>query len=213
MGTGVLTGTLRQATGKGEAKRLRRSGQVPGIVYGAGRSPVPVAVNGRELERLLQAGGAHSLIELQLGDGAGREQVLIKDVQRDPVMGTLLHVDFHAVALDREIHVTVPVEPIGHPQDDGIVNLLLRELDIECLPANIPESIQVYVSGLAVGAAVAVKDLALPAGVRVRHDPEEVVLNVIRSRAAAVAEAEAAPEEAAPAEGAEEAGAGHGEEE
>lgn len=208
MGTGVLTGTVRQA-GKGEAKRLRRSGQVPGIVYGAGRTPVPVAVNGRELERLLQAGGAHSLIELQLADGAGREQVLIKDVQRHPVTGAIQHVDFHAVALDQELQVTVPVEPIGHPKEDGIVNLVLRELDIECLPANIPESVQVDVSGLDVGAAVLVKDLAVPAGVRVRHDPEEVVLNVIRARAEAVPEAEAAPEEAAPAE----AGAGRGEEE
>ena len=212
MSEAVLTGQFRQVTGKGSARRLRRAGQVPGVLYGAGQESTPVAVDARQLERLAQGAGAHGLVELHLQDGdrAIQRKVLIKELQRHPVSGDIVHVDFHAVALDQELETTVPVEAVGSPAD-GLVNLLRRELTVACLPADIPEVISVDVSGLEVGATVTVQDLKLPAGVRVRHDPEDVVLTIISARTEAP-EAEA-PAGETPAEGEADAGGGEGKEE
>lgn len=199
----VLSGQLRQATGKSSAQKVRRAGQVPGVLYGTGREPTPVAVDARQLERLVQGAGAHGLIDLQLDNGgrAARHKVLIKDLQRDPVYGAVQHVDFHAVALDQELETTVAVEPVGSPPE-GLVNVVLRELAIACLPAQIPESIPVDVSGLEVGTNVTVQDLAVPAGVTVRHEPEELVLTITRARVEAAPEAEEPAAEEAAEEGA-----------
>ncbi len=199
METQALPVTVRPASGTRSARQVRRGGQVPGILYGPGRSPVPVAVDARELERILQGAGAHVLVELVLNeDGSVRQPVLIKDVHRHPVSGVVRHVDFHAVALDREIETTVPIEAAGSPQGDGIVNLVLREVAVACLPAAIPDRLQVDVSGLSPGDAVAVRDVPVPPGVRIRHDADDVVLTIARprvDRAAAAGEDAAMPQE------------------
>jgi len=202
MSEAVLAAQRRSETGKQSARSLRRAGRVPGVLYGGGQGPTPVAVDARQLERLVQGAGAHGLIELQLdnGNGPARHQVLIKELQRDPVYGTIQHVDFQAVAMDQELETTVPVEPVGSPED-GVVNVVLWELNIACLPKDIPEHIPVDVSGLEVGATVTVQDLAFPPGVRVRHEPDEVVLTITRARATEALEAEA--EEGAEGEAAE----------
>jgi len=210
MSEAVLTGQYRQVTGKGSARRLRRAGQVPGVLYGAGQESTPVAVDARQLERLAHGAGVHGLVELQLQDGdrAAQRKVLIKELQRDPVTGAIVHVDLHAVALDQELETTVPVEAVGSPAD-GVVNLLRRELTVSCLPADIPEVISVDVSGLEVGAQVTVQDLTVPPGVRVRHDPDDVVLTIIPTRTEAAPEAEApAGEAGGEGESSGEAGAG-----
>lgn len=195
-----LSAEARMETGKGVARKLRRSGRVPGVVYGADRGAVAVSINERDLFRTVQEAGTHSLVDLHIsgGDNGGRHKVLIKDLQVDPVRGEFVHVDFHAVALDQEMQTTVPLDVQGEEQrtDDGVVNVALRELNISCLPTAIPESIAVDVSGLEVGDVVTVADLSAPDGVTIMNDPEEAVLSIMRARV----EEEATDEEAADGE-------------
>lgn len=192
---------VREALGKGAARRLRRSGLVPGVVYGTGPQAIHVAVPERELFRTLQIAGTHSLVDLHIAGGGngGRHKVLIKEVQQDPMRDEFVHVDFHAVALDQEIQTTVPVALEGEDAraDDGIVQLVLREIQISCLPTDIPEAITVDVSGLAVGDVVTVGQLTPPPGVAILTDPEETVVTVSVPR---LAEEEPAGEEAGEAD-------------
>jgi len=190
-----LTAEAREDTGKGSARRLRRSGRVPGVVYGVGQDTIAVSVAERELFRAFQQAGTHSLVDLHIagGDNGGRHKVLIKEVQRDPVRDEFVHVDFHAVALDQEMQTAVPVDVQGEEArtDNGVVQLVLREVNISCLPTDIPEAIPVDVSGLAIGDVVTVAQLAAPKGVTILNDPEETVVTVTPPR---VEEADAAEE-------------------
>lgn len=207
-----LTAEARVETGKGVARKLRRSGRVPGVVYGTGHEAIAVSVNERDLFRTVQQAGTHSLVDLHIegGDNGGRHKVLIKDLQVNPVRGEYVHVDFHAVALDQEMQTTVPLEVQGEEQrtDDGVVNVVLREVNISCLPTAIPEVISVDVSGLEVGDVLTVADLSAPDGVTILNDPEEAVISVTRARVEEEAlDEEAADEEAGgetPADGDEE---------
>lgn len=198
-----LTAEAREDTGKGSARRLRRSGRVPGVVYGVGQDTIAVSVAERELFRAFQQAGTHSLVDLHIagGDNGGRHKVLIKEVQRDPVRDEFVHVDFHAVALDQEMQTAVPVDVQGEEArtDNGVVQLVLREVNISCLPTDIPEAIPVDVSGLAIGDVVTVAQLAAPKGVTILNDPEETVVTVTPPR---VEEADAAEEGEAADEGA-----------
>lgn len=197
----TLMAQAREATGKGVARKLRRDGRVPGVIYGGNREPMIVSVNERELFRTYQAAGSHSLIDLQVegGDNGGRHKVLIKDVQIDPVRGEYVHVDFHAVALDEEMQTTVPVEMEGEERrtDDGVVQLVLRELNVSCLPTDIPEAIVVDVAELAIGDVVTVADLTAPKGVTILNDAEEAVVSVTPPQAEAPADEAAEGEEEA----------------
>lgn len=207
MSESTLIVEAREGTGKGVARKLRRDGRIPGVIYGGDREPMAVSVNERDLFRTYQAAGTHSLVDLQIdgGDNGGRHKVLIKDVQIHPVRGEFVHVDFHAVALDQEMQTTVPVEVQGEERrtDDGVVQLVLREINISCLPTDIPESIAVDVSEMAIGDVLTVEQLTVPEGVTILNDPEEAVVSVTPPQAEEAAD-EAADGEAA--EGGEEAG-------
>jgi large subunit ribosomal protein L25 len=221
MAQNLLQAEPREARGKGVARKLRQAGRIPAVLYGRGKPAMSLVLDPRALEQLLQRSdaGINTLIDLKVaGAGAGEERVvLVKELQRDPVVGSPLHVDLYQVDLSATVEVEVPIQLVGKAVGvelhDGVLDHSLRALEIECLPRAIPESIQVDVSGLDVGDSLHVRDLALPGGVTLRSDPDLGVASVV---AAKVAEeevaAEAAPVEgeepvAAPAEGAPEAAA------
>ena len=163
----LLEATVRTTIGKNEARRTRREGKVPAVVYGAAseggsRDAVSIAVEPKALLKILHSeGGANTLISLKL-DGQDTK-VLVKDFQLDPITHHLLHADFFRVAMDRAIEVTVPVlikgEPKGAKLQGGLLEFIRREVVIECLPADIPEHIDVDVTDLMVGQGVRVRDV------------------------------------------------------
>jgi large subunit ribosomal protein L25 len=201
MATVDLRGEVRTAVGTMEAKRLRRAGRIPGIVYGGPRDPIPVVVNPQELLSALGA-GENVLINLSLGgrDGTHTCMVILKDLQRDPVKGGPLHADFLEISMERKIRVEVPLvlsgDSLGVKSKGGILERPLRQLFVECLPLNIPERIAVDVSALDIGDAIHVRDLIVGEGIRILEDAGRVVASVV----APAAEEVAAPVEEKPAE-------------
>ena len=190
----------RTDSGKGAARRLRREGKVPAVVYGRKTGNVYLAVDASAAQSPPGWRGATALVDLII-DGNQTQTALIREVQRQPDRDDVLHVDFHAVEMDQEVEVQVPVVLVGEDQresDGGIVTQLLRELAVTCLPADIPERIEADVSGLRVGDSLLVSDLVVPPGVTVNTPAEEVVVSVVASKAVAAEaeEAEAAGEEA-----------------
>ena len=159
-----LIATKRETRGKNEARRLRASGHVPAVVYGGAiEEAVPVSVDPKTLLRILHSdSGVNTLIDLEL-EGSDSTQVLVKDFQLDPVSSELLHVDFYRLAMDKAITVNVPVtlvgEAIGVKQEGGLVDFVTREIQVECLPVEIPEHIEVDVQGLSIGDGVRLRDV------------------------------------------------------
>ncbi len=201
MATVDLKGELRSVIGKEAAKRLRRQQRVPAVVYGGARGPVPVTINPAELLKALEA-GENVLINLALGgDGGQTSLVILKELQRDPAKGRVLHADFQEVSVDRKIRVEVPLvmtgTPIGVKEKGGILEYTLRQLLVECLPLSIPERISIDVSGLDIGDSLHVSDITVAEGVRILDEAGRVVVSVT----APAAEEVAAPtEEEKPAE-------------
>jgi large subunit ribosomal protein L25 len=206
----ILEATARETFGKNEARRTRRQGLVPAVVYGATseggtKTATAIAVTPKALLKILHSeSGANTLISLKLA-GAGDARVLVKEYQLDPVTHQLLHADFYRVAMDRAIRVTIPItvkgEPKGVKQQGGVLEFIRREIEIECLPADIPEQIEVDVSDLALHQGVRVRDIALDPKLKPVSDADLMLVHVIMPKAeevAAPAEAAAAP--VAPAE-------------
>jgi large subunit ribosomal protein L25 len=196
----VVSAQRRSDGGKNKNRRLRALGQIPGVVYGAAKESVAVAVSPREIAAILRsASGENTLFDLDLE--GGRRKVLIKDYQVEPIKGHLLHADFYEVALDKILQVTVHVElqgvPVGVKVQGGVLDFITRELEVECLPGDIPEKIVVDVSELEMGKHLRVSDLQVPAKVTMLTEPDIVVAHVVAPRAEeapAVVEAAAAPE-------------------
>lgn len=188
----TLPAEIRTRLGKGGARQLRRAGKIPAILYGSAEPPVPIAVEkGRVLE-IFRKYGHTSIFSLAL-DGR-TVPVIIKDWQLDPVTGVLLHVDFLRVDLTKPTRVKVPVEVVGEAigvRHGGLLDVATHEVEIECLPTEIPPRLQVDVSALEIGDHIAVKDLQLGDRVRVLDDPERVIVSVLAPRVAE--EAVAAP--------------------
>ena len=208
----ILEATARDSFGKNEARRTRRSGRVPAVVYGASgeggsRDATPIAVDPRALLKILHSeSGANTLISLKLG-GTGDARVLIKEYQLDPVTHAVLHADFYRVRMDRTIHVTIPVtvkgEPKGVKQQGGILEFIRREIEVECLPADIPEHVEIDVSELMLHQGVRVRDIAVDARWKSVSDPDMMLVHVILPKAeevVATPEATAAAATATPAE-------------
>jgi len=170
----------REATGKGAARSLRRKGELPAVIYRAGISE-PIKVPGKEFLKLLKkTRGENILVNLQFPEGS--KLAVIKDYQLDPVTGELLHTDFQEVLLTEKIRVTVKVITTGVPkgvkEQGGILQHILREIEIEALPDKIPGHIEVDVSGLSVGQSIHVSDLKLEEGIKVLTEPTEVIVTV-----------------------------------
>ena len=205
----ILEALARDSFGKNEARRTRRGGHIPAVVYGrsgdGGSQALPIAVDPRALLRIMHSeSGANTLISLKL-PGAGDARVLVKEYQLDPITHHLLHADFYRVAMDRAIEVTIPVivkgEPKGVKQQGGILEFVRREILVECLPADIPENVEIDVSELMVHQGVRISDLATHPKWKPLTDAETMLLHVILPKAEEVAPAaEAAPAAAVPAE-------------
>ena len=207
----TLEATRRDTIGKNEARRTRRGGLVPAVLYGAtgdggGSEATAIAVNPRALLRILHSeSGANTLISLQLA-GAGDTRVLVKAYQLDPVSHEVLHADFYRVAMDRVIQVTIPVvvkgEPKGVKQQGGVLEFIRREIEIECLPADIPENVEVNVDELMLHQGIRVRELTVNPKWKPISDPDMMLVHVIMPKAEeAPAPAEAAAAvPAAPAE-------------
>ena len=193
----TLPAVTRSERGKNEARRLRRSGQVPAVVYGGeSKEGVPIAVEPKPLLRILHSeSGVNTLIAMTL-DGGAASQVLVKEFQLDPISSELLHVDFYRLALDKAITVTVPVtlhgEPAGVKQQGGLLDFVQRDVQLECMPTEIPEHIEVDVSELMIGDGVRLRDLISDVSWTPISDPDTLLVHVIAPKV----EEEPAEEEA-----------------
>jgi large subunit ribosomal protein L25 len=190
----ILEATPRDTVGKNCARRTRRAGQVPAVLYGAAAGDVAatsIAVEPKALLRILHSeSGANTLISLKL-PGAGSLRVLVKAYQLDPVTHQLLHADFYRVAMDRALQVTIPIsvtgEPKGVKQQGGVLEFIRREIQIECLPGDIPEHIDIDVSELMLHQGVRVRDVAIDPRWKPLSDPELMLVHVILPKAEEVA--------------------------
>ena len=204
----TLDAVERTDRGKNEARRLRASGRIPAVVYGGKDGGKAIAVDPKGLAKILRTEqGANTLIALTL-PGGGDARVLVREYQLDPITHELLHADFYRVAMDKLIRVPVTVvahgEPKGVKQQGGVLDIVHRQIEIECLPADIPNHIEVDVRELMVGQSIRVKDVATNAKWKAVTDPEMMLLHVIIPKVeetpAPGAEAAAAGAAAAPAE-------------
>ena len=206
----TLAATTRDGRGKNEARRLRRAGQVPAVVYGGEtREGLPIAVDPKALLKILYSeSGVNTLIGLTV-DGGASSQVLVKEFQLDPIDSELLHVDFYRLALDKAITVTVPVSLIGEPegvkQQGGLLDFVQREVQVECMPTEIPEHIEVDVSELMIGQGVRLRDVLTDAPWTPVSEPETLLVHVIAPKVEEEEPTEGVAEEGAeaPTEGAE----------
>ncbi len=203
MANASLTATARATSGKGAARSLRREGSVPAVIYGHSREAQSLTVPSRDLEKLLGTIAAGStVVELTIDGKPSR--TLIREIQRHPFKRNVLHVDFLELVAGEKITVSIPLVLHGVPEGvrlgGGILEQMLREVEVEVDPASIPNHIDVDVSHLIVGHSVHVRDLNIPAGVTVLADEDAPVALVQISRAAIEAEPAAAEEGATPAE-------------
>ncbi len=196
----ILEAQARDTFGKNEARRTRRGGQVPGVLYGGdGKAATPIAVQPKALLKILHSeSGQNTLISLKLA-GAGDNRVLVKDFQLDPITHEVLHVDFLKIAMDKLLEVTVPIvvhgEPKGVKQQGGVLEFIRREVVIEVLPADIPEHIDVDVSELMLHQGVRVRDVVTNPKFKAVSELDLMLVHVIMPKAEEVA----APADAAAA--------------
>jgi large subunit ribosomal protein L25 len=205
----ILEATARDSFGKNEARRTRRSGMVPAVLYGTSDGPnqeaTAIAVNPKALLRILHSeSGANTLISLKL-PGSGDTRVLVKEFQLDPVTRQVLHADFYRIAMDRVLQVTIPVvvkgEPKGVKQQAGVLEFIRREIEIECLPGDIPENVEIDVTELMLYQGVRVREIPGSPKWKAISDPDMMLVHVIMPKAEeAPAPADAAAAPAAPAE-------------
>ncbi len=205
----VIEATLREGRGTGPARRLRRAGQVPAVLYGGESQPVALAVDLHCARQVLRTAGHTVIHELKV-QGGEEAHAILKDWLADPLHGDLLHLDLMRVAMDERIRVRVPVRTFGDPQgvklQGGIFERVARDIEIECLPGDIPEEIGVDVSELMIGRQLRASDLPLdPSKVRLITEPQRVLAHVIapskeEEAPAAEAAAAATPEAGAAAE-------------
>ena len=204
-----LDAVTREERGKNEARRLRQAGMLPAVLYGAkegGAQAIKMAPKPL-LEVLHSESGVNTLLGISV-DGGSASQVLVKDYQVDPVSNELLHVDFYQPPLDRPITVTVPValrgEAAGVKQQGGLVDFVQRDVQVECLPTEIPEHLEVDVSPLMIGQGVRLRELLEGVTWKPVSDPDTLLVHVVAPKVEAEAEEAEEEEEAAAAEGADE---------
>ena len=205
MAKSQLNVTLREDAGKGVARSLRREGKIPGVVYGKDIDPCKVVVEPKALSAALNTeAGLNTLITLK-GDGPfDGKVVVLKDLELDPIRRDPMHVDFHAIDLKQKGSFMVPVVPVGKSEGEkigGSLQVIRHELEVICLPSDVPTSIEINVEALTIGDVVHVEDVAAPKGVEIPHDVNFTVITVVGHKAEAEEgeEGEEGEEAAAPA--------------
>jgi large subunit ribosomal protein L25 len=186
MATASLTASPRTEKGKGVARKLRAAGQVPGVIYGHGREPQPLTVNAREFDRLAERVRITStVIELALDGRTAR--TLVRELQRDPIRRTVLHVDFQELVAGEKVSVSVPLRFIGTAEGvktgGGILEEVMHQIEVRVDPSNIPDHIDVDVTALTIGHGLHIRDLTLPPGVEVLDEPDNTVATVTPPKA------------------------------
>jgi len=194
----VVTAEARSSRGKNEARRVRVSGRIPAVIYGAFKDPVSVSVNPKDILKIIHSKTGHnSIFDVEV-PGAEKTPVIVADEQYHPVKGTLLHIDLKRIDLSRKLRVSIPVHTKGDPkgvkQQGGVLDLVTKQIEIECIPDDIPDEFVVDVSELMIGNAIRVKELGAKEGIRVLTLPEVVIAHVvgIREEVAPAPEAAAA---------------------
>ena len=201
----ILEAQKREPGNKNAARRVRAGGKIPAVVYGAGKDSTAIAVDPRQVLRILKSESGHNTI-FDLALNHERIKAMIVDWQFEPIKGRLLHVDLQRIALDKKLTVTVPVvlkgEAEGVKQQGGILEQLLREVEIECLPADIPKSIEADVSHLVFGVEVRVKDLPHSDKLKFLTDENQMIAHItsVKEEVAPTPEAVAEAATAVPAE-------------
>jgi large subunit ribosomal protein L25 len=170
----------RERRGSADARRLRREGFIPGVLYGSGKEPHAICVPERELRRVLTGqGGLHAILDVVLEGQKTTHASILKDYQQDPIRGHISHIDLQEVRLDQPIQASVTVQLVGEPvgaKEGGVLSQVQREINVEALPMEIPEHIDLDVSGMAIGDTLRLADLAPMEGVTYLDNPEETVL-------------------------------------
>jgi large subunit ribosomal protein L25 len=184
-----LTAQRRTQVGRNAIKQIKADGMVPGVIYGSAQEPVNLQINGRELLNVLsRASGENILVELEIVGGSEKQSALamIQEIQHHPLQREILHVDFHAVSANETVSAEVPIETFGEAVgvkvQGGLLEHILRSLEVECLPGDLPQVIQVDVTNLDVGQSLHVRELKLPSGVEAITDGEQTVVAVVESR-------------------------------
>jgi len=199
----TVAAEVRTSRGKNEAHRTRRAGMIPAVVYGAFQDPVSVAVNPRELTKIIRSNtGFNTIFTLAIAGGENTP-VMVVDQQLDPIRGTLLHADLKRIDLAKRIRVSVPVhtagEPAGVKVQGGLLEIITRSIDIECLPDEIPESFTVNVSELMIGQSKRASNVELSGSMKLVSAADTVIAHIVALRAEEVAATpEAAPAAAEP---------------
>jgi large subunit ribosomal protein L25 len=198
----LLEAQLREAGTKNDARRVRREGKIPAVLYGAGKDALTVSVDPRQVARILHSETGHNSVFDLAMDGE-RTKAMIVDWQYEPIKGSLLHIDLKRIAMDKKLTVNVPIELVGEPagvkQQGGILEQITREVEVECLPGDIPNAIELNVSELVFGTVLRISDLPKNDKVEYLTDPEQPVAHVITVKEEEVPAADAVAGEAAAA--------------
>lgn len=188
----TIAAELRDSRGKNEARRMRADGKIPAVVYGASRQPVAVAVNPKEVHRILASKSGHNTIFNLRIDGVETTPVMIADWQHDPIRSSLLHADLKRIDLNQRIAVKIPVHTAGEPrgvkEQGGLLELVAREIEVECLPGEIPEEFIVDVKPLLIGQSKRASDIVMTGSMTLVSNPDTVLAHVIALRTSAVEE-------------------------
>ena len=197
----TVAAEVRTSRGKNEARRTRRAGQIPAVIYGSFQKPVSVAVNPRDISKIVHSNtGYNTIFNLVILDGESTPVMLV-DRQVDPVKGTLLHADFKRIDLTKRLRVSIPVHTVGEAAgvkvQGGLLEVITRMIEIECLPDEIPEGFTVDVTELMIGQAKRASDVALTGSMKLVSAPETVIAHSVAMRAEEVVEPTAAEAAAA----------------
>ncbi len=197
----VVSAEARSSRGKNEARRVRLSGRIPAVIYGAFKDPVAVSVNPKDILKIIRSKTGHnSIFDVEVA-GTEKTPVIVADEQYHPVKGTLMHIDLKRIDLTRKLRVSIPVHAKGDAkgvkQQGGVLDIVTKQIEIECIPDDIPDEYIVDVTELMIGNAIRVKELPIKDGIRVLTSPDVVIVHVVGIREEAVA---AVAEVAAPVE-------------
>ncbi len=206
----ALTVVPREGKGKGPARQTRMVGFIPGVIYGPETNPESIKVDNRAFNAAWKTAGGGSVI-FSLDKGGKKTKVLIRELQRDPVTSNVIHVDFHAISMTKPIHLSIPIFlvgiPVGVKTEGGILQATMREIEISCLPTDIPEHVEINVENLHIGDSLHIRDFSIPK-VKILEEPDTTIAvvsapTVLKTVEEEAAEALAAAEAAAAVPGAE----------